>query len=85
MHCNAPRLVNTLLWAWFPGPTQDLQGGMKLIYKGNEFQISMTNIGVEIRIQDQSERVKYQAEKGKDSLFIAKIDSIIADYESIAI
>ena len=31
------------------------------------------------------ERVKYQAEKGKDSLFIAKIDSIIADYESIAI
>ena len=31
------------------------------------------------------ERVKYQAEKGKDSLFIAKIDSIIAYYESIAI
>ena len=54
---NAPRLVNTLLWAWFPGPTQDLQGGMKLIYKGNEFQISMTNIGVEIRIQDQSEGI----------------------------
>ena len=75
---NAPRLVNTLLWAWFPGPTQDLQGGMKLLYKGNEFQISMTNIGVEIRIQDQSEGIPRQREgqipgwKGQGFTFYCK-------------
>ena len=38
-------------------PFSELDFRVQLIYKGNEFQSSMTNIGVEIRIQDQSEGI----------------------------